>query len=177
MNSPDTYRSHSLQKAFSMIELMVVVAIASILLTLAVPSFRATIDRQKLITAASDLYGAVSMTRAEAIRRGVRVDLIAQPGGWTKGWEVSVPQSTGAPLRIYTHGPLHPTVLVSKAPGFGNKLVYKGTGRAHQATDTLISDDGWTFEVNGQQRILKIEGTGRPRLCDPAAAGGCANSG
>jgi type IV fimbrial biogenesis protein FimT len=57
---------------FSLVELMVTVAIAAILMAIAAPSFSIFIDNQKLLTTATEFYSAVNMTRSEAIKRGAQ---------------------------------------------------------------------------------------------------------
>ena len=164
------------QAAFSMIELMIVMAIAAILLVIAVPNFKQTIDRQKLTTAASDLYGAIGLARAEAIRRGTTVELNAVSGNWDKGWAISVPATTGAAQQIYTHAAL-PTLVNVAAPTFGTTMSYDGTGRARLASDSQAVLSGtWTFSINGNaafKRKVKINAVGRPLLCDPVADPSC----
>lgn len=54
---------------FTLIELMVAVAIAAILLAVAVPSFNAMLAGNRLATQTNDVIGAVLFARSEAIRR------------------------------------------------------------------------------------------------------------
>lgn len=54
---------------FSLIELMVAVAIAAILLGIAVPSFNNMLADNRLATQTNDVIGAVLFARSEAIRR------------------------------------------------------------------------------------------------------------
>ena len=56
-----------------MIELMVVLSIAAILATAAVPSFRSLIQNNRLATQANELTGTMNFARGEAIKRGQRV--------------------------------------------------------------------------------------------------------
>ncbi|MFT3806026.1 GspH/FimT family pseudopilin [Arenimonas sp.] len=60
---------------FTLIELMVTVAIVSILLIVAVPSFQTVMNSNRLTTAANEFVGAVQLGRAEAIRNNRRVVL------------------------------------------------------------------------------------------------------
>ena len=53
---------------FTLIELLVTVALIAILATLAVPSFRDTIRRNKVATTHNELVGALSLARTEALR-------------------------------------------------------------------------------------------------------------
>ena len=162
--------------AFSMIELMIVLAIAAILTVIAVPNFKQTIDRQKITTASSDLYAAIGLSRAEAIRRGTQVDLDAISGNWENGWSISVPSSSGPAERVYTHVSVPTTVKVD-APVFGTALSYDGTGRARLASDSQVVLSGfWTFTISNNPaytRKVKINAVGRPQLCNPSVDPSC----
>lgn len=58
------------ETGFSLIELMVALAVASILLTVGVPSFQDMIRDNRLATQANRLVGALNLARSEAIKRG-----------------------------------------------------------------------------------------------------------
>ncbi len=83
-------------KGFTLIELMVTLAVAAILLTVGVPSFRATVENNRLTIAANELVSALNLARSEAIKRGVRVTVCKSADGatcttsgdWEKGWIV-----------------------------------------------------------------------------------------
>jgi type IV fimbrial biogenesis protein FimT len=165
---------------FSLIELMVVLAIAAIILVIAVPNFTTLLDRQRLTTVANDLYGSVSYTRAEAIRRGSQVDLVPQdPTDWAKGWSVSIPAAAGAsgggaPEIVYSRvaAPKGLTISWNSTLVPGTSLSYDGTGRIRQAAGSGLAWQGWwLLSMNGQQRKLSINSIGRPRICDPDQTG------
>ena len=158
-----------------MVELMVVLAIVGILTTIAVPSFRETINRQKLSAASGDLYAAIILTRSEAIRRGARADLNAAGTTWAGGWTVTVPSATGAATLIQRHGPVGNGVIIDP-PAFGTTLSYDGSGRASMVGNTQSITTGlWNIRVTGstQRRVLSINAIGRPLLCDPATSPNC----
>lgn len=54
---------------FTLVELMVTIAVAAVLLVIAVPSFRTITINNRLRTAADDVYSSVSTARMEAIKR------------------------------------------------------------------------------------------------------------
>ncbi len=54
-------------KGFTLIELMVTIAIAAILLTIGVPSLTSFFDRQKVIAAAEDIYANIALAKSLAI--------------------------------------------------------------------------------------------------------------
>ncbi|TAL47467.1 MAG: prepilin-type N-terminal cleavage/methylation domain-containing protein [Methylovulum sp.] len=88
MHKQPKYRS-----GFTLIELMVTIAIASIVLGIAIPSFTETIANNRLTTHANELVTALNLARSEAIKRGVQV-IINRKGAigqqWESGWDVFV---------------------------------------------------------------------------------------
>jgi len=80
------------QSGFTLIELMVVISILAILLGIGVPSFRATIEGNRITTVANDLVGALQFARSEAVKRGTNVVLCSSndqttcTGAWINGW-------------------------------------------------------------------------------------------
>jgi type IV fimbrial biogenesis protein FimT len=61
---------------FTLIELMVTVVVAAVLLTLAVPSFTAWLDRNRLKSAAEQLQADLQYAREEAIKRDTDVRVV-----------------------------------------------------------------------------------------------------
>ena len=74
-----------------MIELMITLAIAAVILTIAVPSFRRQIQQARFTSVSNDFLSAMSYARAEAIRRERPVAVIPLTGtNWNNGWMVFV---------------------------------------------------------------------------------------
>jgi type IV fimbrial biogenesis protein FimT len=82
---------------FTLIELMVVIAIAGVLATLALPNFAGVMERYRVRRASEDMVASLYAARSEAIRRGGNVTLAkASPSGcatsenkdWSCGWVV-----------------------------------------------------------------------------------------
>ena len=64
-------KNHS--SGFTLIEVLMTLAIAVIVLTIGVPSFQASIDNNRKTTAISDMHTALSLARSTAITRRERV--------------------------------------------------------------------------------------------------------
>ena len=83
---------------FTLVELTIVLAIASLLLTVAAPAYGDWIAAYQLRNHAEQLASSMNLARSEAIKRGYRVNLCptadtrrcADAAGWSAGWLVWV---------------------------------------------------------------------------------------
>lgn len=75
---------------FTLIELMVTVAVAAVLLGVGLPSFREALQNQRVKTAASDMFLSLILARSEAIKRSANIDLARHSTDWVEGWDVRI---------------------------------------------------------------------------------------
>lgn len=64
-------------RGFTLIELMVTLAVAAIVISMAVPSFQSVINGNKLTAAANEMIASLQLARMEAIRRNARAGVCA----------------------------------------------------------------------------------------------------
>jgi prepilin-type N-terminal cleavage/methylation domain-containing protein len=69
------------ESGFTLIELMVVIAIVAILASLAIPNFISWLPKRHLQSAASDIQSTIQLARLEAIKANATVVLTFNPGG------------------------------------------------------------------------------------------------
>ena len=171
---------------FTLIELMVTVAIAAILAMVAVPSFNEAIVNYRLTSHTNNFLASAQLARSEAIKRNSRMTLCKSAngtsctlvGGWHQGWiifndvDMSATINSGE-IVVYKESAMSADFLmlgganvdnyVSFVPSGATELI---SGGLQQGTLTLCSQSG----SSGQARQMIINSTGRLRLTkDPVA--------
>jgi type IV fimbrial biogenesis protein FimT len=83
---------------FTLIELMVTIAIAAIVMGLAIPSFNTAIKNNRLTAVTNDFITTLNFARSEAVKRGQRITICKSSDGatcvinttsdWSQGWMV-----------------------------------------------------------------------------------------
>lgn len=171
-------------RGFNIVELMVVLAIAAIMITVATPSFRGLLRGFRITSAANDLLAAVNLTRAEAIARGSRVDLVPKNADWAKGWIIFIDKDgdqipdDGEHI-IFSHDPLPLGMEVTSNFEVANAdaakyVSYNATGHSRSNSGPQATRPGsWLLKLDGQSRKIVINFLGRARVCNPAADSGC----
>lgn len=153
------------RRGFTMIELMVAIAIAAILLAVGVPSFQSFIASSRLSTANNELVGAMALARSEAIRRGARVTVCksadsatcTNTGGWQQGWIVFVDTTrSGATAEVNTG-----ETIVARYEAIAGSLTLVG--------DTNVVNY-ISFAADGTARLMSgAAQAGRIRVCNSAS--------
>lgn len=139
-------RDNAMKNGFSLIELLVTIAIAAILAGLAAPAFTDLMASSKASGYANDLLADLNYARNEAITRGVRVTLCHSndastcTGTWSDGWIVFANNgesgSTGQDTRdnddevIRAHNALDTAWALRGNGNVPDYIAYLPTGRA-----------------------------------------------
>lgn len=88
----------SRNRGFTLMELLITLAVVAIVASLAVPSFQNMIATQRVRSAANDLVTSLNFARSEAVKRNASVTMTPAAGGWSDGWTIAV---GGTPLRVH----------------------------------------------------------------------------
>ncbi|MGH8536728.1 MAG: GspH/FimT family pseudopilin [Gammaproteobacteria bacterium] len=166
---------------FTLIELMVTVAVIAIVLTIAVPSFQQVIMTNRMATQANDLLGSMNLARSEAVKRGQRVVLCetADPfaatpacttsGAWEQGWLIFVDSNNDAlatgEVLLKVHESISPSTL-SGDTDVANYLSYAADGTTRLTDNTFQSGTltlcPGTSGMTG--RSIAVNAAGRARI-------------
>ena len=177
------------QSAFTLMELMVVLSIASVILMIAIPNVQSFIKNNRMTGAANDLLTSFALARNEAIKRQVPVAVCASTNpktatpdcatGTFASWIVFVDTNNnglhdaGEDV-ISAHDPLDPVI----STGADNAYIvsYAATGFAQTApggraatTQVAMCDDRHNTATMGSSqlsaaRAVTINATGRARV-------------
>jgi type IV fimbrial biogenesis protein FimT len=86
------------KRGFTLIELMIAVAVLAVVLTLGAPSFVDFIRSNRLKSASFDLVVSLNYARSEAIKRSTDATVTPAGGGWSDGWSV---QAEGQTVKVF----------------------------------------------------------------------------
>ena len=135
------------QDGFTLLELMLVVAIVGITLVFGAPSLDYTLDSGRLTANTNEFVGALNLARLEAVKQGrtVRISSISGGGDWGAGFRLWIDANAndlynaGEEIRIY--------------PAIDNGLTLIGDGGA-SSISFLAS--GFTSQATGNNVTLKL---------------------
>jgi len=172
---------------FTLIELIVTIALVAILMAVAVPSM-VTFQRNSELTSFSNtMLASINAARGEAMKRGRSAMMTPADGtNWSSGWIVFVDMDGGETYSATTDL----TLLKREAPP--SYLTLSGNGTLVAVPPYIMFDSSGysktksggfgasTFEVKrndvsgtellSQTRRIKIASTGRVRVCTPTSS-------
>jgi type IV fimbrial biogenesis protein FimT len=150
-----TSHSSRMQSGFTLVELIVVLAIGGIIMAIAAPAFNTLVLNNRLKAAVADLQSSLYFARSEAMKRGASVEVTPNSGNWKNGWVVKI--SAGAELR---RGDGFSTTLTAAQSPTGT-ITYGRNGRLTAgAPDIVLSVSGSDVSA----RCLVLDLSGRPKV-------------
>lgn len=162
-------------KGFSLIELVITVAIIGITASIAMPSYNAWIQNTKVRTAAESILNGIQKARSEALMRNTPVRFTL---GANSAWTVECVTPAARACNDLPNGVVETrsndegdttAVVTTVTPGSASNVTFTGLGvKSTTATNQL---DGIAVSFAGADRNLDIRlgAGGNVRLCDPNA--------
>jgi type IV fimbrial biogenesis protein FimT len=166
------------QRGFTLVELMVVLAVGSILLAIAIPGYANFVKTSRLAAVTNDLVSALHLARSESIKRGTWVtvcktsnSMAASPAcdstaNWHQGWLVFVDGGTRGVIEpgdtlLWAHdrvaaGTIGTDSNYSRFVSYRSNGVSRGSGNLPNGTLRIC--------LESHQRNIIINTTGRIRL-------------
>lgn len=138
-------------RGFTLIEMMVTIAILAILVGVAAPSFRAMSASQRIKTVSFDLHADLTFARSESIKRNANVTVAPNAGGWSTGWRIS---ATGvADALLVRELPVSTVSLTASAAS----VIFNRSGRPSTALNITAADADTSITA----RCVELDLSGR----------------
>lgn len=147
---------NSLQReicGFTLIELMVTIAVLAVLATLVAPSFRQLLAAQRVRTTSYDMVGDLILARSEAIKRGKNVTITPVTSDWTLGWNVNVTSTNEV---LGGQGPVGNSVQFTVAP---TAVTFDRNGRTSVFSIVRFG----LYDGSANKRCISLDPSGRPK--------------
>jgi type IV fimbrial biogenesis protein FimT len=184
----DTLRKTS-QDGFTLIEVLMTIAIAAIVATIGIPSFRYVTNSNRIAGEVNGLLGDLQFARAEAIKEGQNVTVCVSAAGascdgtstWQNGWIVySNPTGTASPatvslLRIqktfsgtdtFVAYPANPAITFNRE-GYAIGIANAGTlVSLHDSTNTTAWTRCLSITLNGMTQTARYGQTVNGVTCN-----------
>jgi len=150
---------------FTLVELMVTLAVVGILAAVAVPAMTSLIAGNRLAGASSELTSSLQLARSEAIRRNAQVTICASSNGttcsastdWSR-WIVTGPDNSAAAGAandvILTH--TAPTALRVRGPSAG--IVFRPSGLIRAGATLSVCAPTTSLSENRRDINVMISG-------------------
>jgi type IV fimbrial biogenesis protein FimT len=169
----------SLVRGFTILELMVGLAIAALLVTLGMPSFTTFLRNSEIRSTAESISNGLRVARTEATRLNTRVSFTLVGGG-NPGWAINQLDSTATliepPIQQYAKLEAGKSAQAVITPANAVAVTFNELGRVVRpspiATPNLQQIDVGSL-VAGEARTLRIYVDDPPRgmrMCDPDPA-------
>jgi type IV fimbrial biogenesis protein FimT len=159
---------------FTLIELMITLAVAAILAMIAVPSFKHLLVSTNLANLSNDLAGDLQYARTQAVSRQVNVAVAASSGNWQNGWTVEVPPASTAPAAapevLRVHPPVPDQYVVTAAGATSVAYRAQGSLSSAAACFTIYAPDG-PRDVSRYLQVLS------PGMLQPASGSSAPTTG
>lgn len=172
-------------RGFTLVELMVTIALIAIMLSIAAPSFVSFQRNSELTSIANNFLAALNAARTEAMKRNMFAMVMPanNDNDWSQGWTVFVDANDNG---VFDSGDV--VVMQQEAPptyitltGNGSTAAtksyvrYDGSGFSRPmgsdlANTTLTMARSDASSDPRQIRRVKIAVTGRPRVCTPQSS-------
>lgn len=161
------------QAGFTLIELLITISVVGLLVAVAVPNFKTTIQNNRLVSQGNDLLGAFLYARSQAISLSKTVTVCASSDGascstdWSQGWIIcqeaaaATTDCSGSSTILRKHEALSGSNTVYSSLGGGVSFVSSGQTVAGTANGYINICDSRGANYG---RSLWINSTGFTRL-------------
>lgn len=171
------------QNGFTLIELLTTIAVATLLISLAVPSMQTFSQNSRQTAAVNDLVSGIHLARNTAITTNTRVTVCPSSDGqacgsvtWDQGFIAFVDrdsdQTVDGDETVIRTGTTAARITITSGQ-YGDYLMYRPNGRVMRAA---VGENTGQFAACDERgsayaKMIQIDLSGRPRVLDAKADG------
>jgi type IV fimbrial biogenesis protein FimT len=162
---------------FTLIELMIAIAIFAILVMLAMPSFTEYLGNTQIRNATESILNGVRLAQTQAVKHNRHASFVLDTTASTGGWSVRDLDEDDVDIapevQSYSWSEGAPKVSVSRLPGTALRVTFNGVGRIDanpDASASLTRIDITNPTMSTPRALRVVIGVGAIKLCDPDAA-------
>jgi type IV fimbrial biogenesis protein FimT len=158
---------------FTLTELMIAIAVFSVLGSFALPNFRQMMRNKQVGSAAESVANGLQRARAEAVARNARIKFVLGSGtSWTVDY-VTKPVSTDPPIDARASNETANATLVAKASDLSTAattITFNQLGQVVANADASATLSRVTFSASGATQSLQVRigAGGNAKVCDPS---------
>lgn len=178
------------QIGFTMIELLITLAVLTILLAIGIPSFAGLMASTQVTNATNELLSAFAQARSEAIRRGQRVTICisgngaqcTNAGNWDQGWIIfsdatragNVANVDAGEVIIHNNRINLTGITIQGAAALPRYISFSSDGQSRtlagaiQAGNIEVCSTSTALSNNNRARRLLINASGQVIMTQPA---------
>lgn len=158
---------------FTILELLITVAVAGVLLAIAIPGFQSMMANNRVSQYSNEFLTALNLTRSEAVKRGKRVTLCRSSnstsctttaGGWESGWVMFVDENNDGLFVsndvIQQHSALDTPFTLNGDANTADYISFSKNGTARKLDNSMLAGQ-LSLSLEGVNRTIKLAGTGK----------------
>jgi type IV fimbrial biogenesis protein FimT len=164
------------EAGFTMVELLVTIAIFALLAAMAVPTLRTVMANSRIRAAAQSLQNGLAMARNEAVRLNTQVEFVMTAGGWSIQ---RVDGLNGGLLQQASGKERASGITLAVTPSASDRVTFDAFGRRLAVNPTTSTGAVTRIDIRatstsgltGHKPLrVEISGGGAARVCDTAVA-------
>ncbi len=168
---------------FTLVELMVTIALMAMVLTLAIPSYKETVRNAILTSRMNEFVATLNYARSEAVKRSMNVTVATADGSanWEHGWRVFYTDTNGVNqiLRVHESLTANYTLHNNGNPNPLTQITFGSDGETSNSASFALCDnsDGSGRPKRGTAKLIIINLVGRIRVAQDSNMDGIPEDG
>lgn len=173
--------THMRAGGFSLIELLIGIAIAALLTVLALPSYTLWVADAQIRNAAESIAGGMRYSQGEALKRNEAVEFVLDPTTATGGWTARLASNTATVLQRATFAEGSSKVTFTTTPNAATTITFNSLGfiaTANADASAVLVEVDVKSGLTGSRQLNVLVGGGASgtvgqatrtgiKICDP----------